>query len=77
MQDERPVNLVIDAVTGQCVSTPLSDEEWEEYRQRTAAAEQAERDRTAQQAADHESIRQEAQRSPAFAALARKMGVQL
>ena len=75
--EQRPVEVVYDAATHTRTDTPLTDAQWDEHRQREAEAEQENAARLVREQADHDLIRQEAQTSPAFAALARKMGVSL
>lgn len=76
-EQDRPVHLVINLAEGTETYVPLSDAEWDEYEQRGLDSQQAERERLAQEQADHDLIRQEAQTSPAFAALARVQGIKL
>lgn len=74
---QRPVEVVYDVATHTRTDTPLTDDQWAQHRQRETQAERENAARLAQEQADQDLIRQEAQTSPAFAALARKMGVSL
>lgn len=75
--EQRPVEVVYDVATHTRTDTPLTDAQWADHKQREADTERENAARLAQEKADHDLIRQEAQTSPAFAALARKMGVSL
>ena len=35
MEEERPVHLVVDCSTNEATEVPLTDEEWEEHKQRS------------------------------------------
>lgn len=72
-EDDRPVHVVHDVSNGATTVTAITDEEWDEIDARTAANEEAERQRLAQD----EQLRQQvaAHPDPVVQALARRAGV--
>lgn len=48
MEEERPVNRIVDCGTNEHVDVPLSDEEWEEHKKRSAEHEKKMADEAAQ-----------------------------
>lgn len=70
--EERPVHHEYDCATGETTITPLTDEEWEEHKQR----EIADKEMIAKEAADEDALREAVRNheDPVVKALGAKLG---